>query len=103
MRLTLFSWIVLLCTTPALHAQPTGASTVTRQMSLNECIRMALEHNLDIKIGRSSPRIAQLELDASYGYYDPAFSGRAQQTFNARPGKLDPNVGVVPGSETWNE
>src|SRR5688572_422189 len=95
MRLTLFSWIVLLFTTPALHAQPTGATPLTRQMSLNECIRMALEHNLDIKIGRFSPQIGQLNLDASYGYYDPIFSGRAQQTFNSRPGKLDPNIGVV--------
>lgn len=103
MRLTLFPWIVLLCTTPALHAQPTGATPLTRQMSLNECIRMALEHNLDIKIGRSGPRIDQLEYEASYGYYDPLFSGRAQQTFLSQPGRLDPAVGVVPGSETWRE
>jgi len=103
MRLTLFSWIVLLCTTPALHAQPTGATPLTRQMSLNDCIRMALEHNLDIKIGRSTPQVAQLSHEASYGYYDPVLSGSAQQTFSARPGKLDPAIGAVPGSETWNE
>ena len=72
-------------------------------MSLNDCLRMALEQNLDIKIGRSSPQIAQFSLDGSYGYYDPLLESRAQQNYSARPGKLDPNVGAIPGSTTWNE
>ena len=72
-------------------------------MSLNDCLRMALEQNLDIKIERSSPQIAQLSLDGSYGYYDPLFSSRAGQSYTAQAGKLDPNVGAVPGSKTWKE
>jgi outer membrane protein len=89
---------------PALRAQPTGANMVTRQVSLSECIHMALEKNLDIRIGRSVPRIAQLSLEASYGaYYDPILGGSASQSYIARPGTLDPNIGAIPGSETWNE
>lgn len=103
MRLTLLSWIALLCATPALHAQPAAATPSTRQLSLNDCLRMALEQNLDIKIGRSTPQIAQLNYEGSYGYYDPVLAGRASQNYSARPGKLDPNVGAIPGSRTWNE
>ena len=95
--------MVLLCAMPALHAQPDAATPSTRQMSLNDCLRMALEQNLDIKIGRSIPQIAQLSLDGSYGYYDPLLASRAQQNYSSRPGKLDPNVGAIPGSQTWNE
>ena len=95
--------MVLLCATPALHAQPAAAMPSTRQMSLSDCLRMALEQNLDIRIGRSTPQIDHLRLDGSYGYYDPVLASRAQQSYSARPGKLDPNVGAIPGSQTWNE
>jgi outer membrane protein len=95
--------MILLCAMPTLHAQPAVAMPSTRQMSLSDCIRMALEQNLDIKIGRSTPQIDQLRLDGSYGYYDPVLASRASQNYSARPGKLDPNVGAIPGSQTWNE
>lgn len=72
-------------------------------MSLNDCLRMALEQNLDIKIGRSTPQIDQLRLDGSYGYYDPVLAARAGQNYSASPGRLDPNVGAIPGSSTWTE
>ena len=88
---------------PTLHAQPAVATPSTRQMSLNDCLRMALEQNLAIKIGRSISQIAPLNLEGSYGYYDPLLAGRAAQSYSASPGRLDPNVGAIPGSSTWNE
>src|SRR5688572_23646803 len=105
MRLKLLSWIVLSCLALNVNAQaPTGGAK-TLSLSLDECIRLVLQRNLTIRLGRTVPQIARFDLEGSYGYYDPVFSGAASQNYNASPGRLDPNVGqgIVPGSKTWEE
>src|SRR5688572_17141552 len=93
MRLTILSCMVLLCHVPILQAQPAAAATngTVRQMSLHDCIRMAVERNLTILIGdniglgdtadldeRTAGKLGleerRLELEGSYGYYDPVLS-----------------------------
>jgi outer membrane protein TolC len=103
MRFTLSPWILLLCLTPGLRAQ--NSQAVTRPISLQEAIRMALEQNLDIKIVRASPEVGRLAVEGLYGYYDPQFNARASQNYTERSGNIDPTVGggIVPGSRTWNE
>lgn len=85
--------MVLLCQAPVLHAQPAPAATngTVRPMSLHDCIRMAVERNLTILIGdniglgdtadldeRTFGKLGlqerRLELEGSYGYYDPVLS-----------------------------
>ena len=85
--------MVLLCQVPALHAQPPAAATngTVREMSLRDCIRMAVERNLTILIGdnislgdtadldeRTGGKLGlqerHSELDSLYGYYDPVLS-----------------------------
>lgn len=73
------------------------AETVTdkkasgRNMSLEECFRVALEHNLDVRIKRTVPDVDFYNLEGSYGAYDPVFSLSAKQNFASSPGSADPN------------
>ena len=120
MRLNALSWLVLFCSALVAEAQaPTNGPV--RQMSLNDCIRMALERNLSIQIGdrvalgdtadldvRSGGRIGledtRLQLEDAYGYYDPVVAGRAGQNFEARTGGTDPTTGLaLPGEDQWTE
>jgi len=55
---------------PALvHAEPK-----VRTITLDECLQEAFENNLDLKIIRYSPELAELALTSSYGAYDPTYS-----------------------------
>jgi outer membrane protein TolC len=42
-----------------------------RQLSLQDCIELALKHNLDLRIDRYNPEIQFFGLQVYYGYYDP--------------------------------
>lgn len=73
-----------------------------RQMSLQDCIQMALEHNLDIKIERYSPQISQYTLSIGYGGYDPLFSISGDHAFNLSGGGFDPNTKQPIPASTFN-
>ncbi|MBA3632168.1 MAG: TolC family protein [Acidobacteria bacterium] len=58
-------------------------------LSLKEAITLALENNKDIEVSRQNVRIAEFDLRAANGFYDPKFTG---QTFYERA--TVPNVSV---------
>ena len=41
------------------------------ELSLGDAIRMGLENNLDVQVERYSPLIAEFDVDAAWGAYDP--------------------------------
>jgi hypothetical protein len=43
--------------------------------------KIALEHNLDVKIERFTPEIARYDLNLAYAYYEPVFGGSAIHRF----------------------
>ncbi|MBU6400883.1 MAG: TolC family protein, partial [Verrucomicrobia bacterium] len=71
----------------------------TKVMSLEDCIQVALEHNLDIKIQRYAPEIADFNVSISYAGYDPnfTFSGTSRTTVQA-PLFLTAIGTFIPGS-----
>jgi len=71
-----------------------------RALSLGECIRVALEHNLDIQIGRLDPQLAGFSLSGSYGSYDPTLSFNATHRYNLDPGGLDEQFRAYAGRES---
>jgi len=75
----------------ALTLPTSAAAALARQMTLRECIDMALESNLDIRIRRVQPNIDFFNLETSRGAYDPNFSFAATKSFRASPGSADPN------------
>ena len=78
----------------------TNAVNALRQLSLQDCIQMALQHNLDLQIDRYNPQISLFNLRGNYGVYDPNLTLSGQHDHNeAGTQLLGAGVPVVvPGS-----
>lgn len=63
--------------------------TDQRSLTLREAITMALENNKDIEVTRKNVRIAEFDLKAARGFYEPKFTG---QSFYERT--TTPNVSI---------
>lgn len=75
-------------------------SPEVRSLSLQDCIQQALEHNLDLRIERYSPQLADFGVRGAYGAYDPGFSFSGQYD-NTKAGKtLFEGLYPVPGKQT---
>lgn len=61
--------------------------TAQKTLTLREAITLALENNKDIEVTRKNVRIAEFDLQAARGVYEPRFSG---QTFYERA--TTPNI-----------
>lgn len=96
---------------PAATATPLSTAPIqtraTRALTLDDCIRLALEHNLDIQIQKYNPEIDRFNVDVAYGVYEPVFSFSASKNYSDRPGAvglLDPTTHLpVPTSSTIQE
>jgi len=71
-----------------------------RPLALKECIQIALEHNLDIKIERLGPQIARYQVGIAYSAYEPTLDGRGIRSFNNSPGGVDDQNRPFPGTRT---
>src|SRR6266404_5698602 len=65
-------------------AEPTNS--MTRAMSLADCIQTTLEHNLNIKIQRFNPSIARYNVSLAFAAYEPVLSAGGTHAFNLTPG-----------------
>ncbi|HEX8287843.1 MAG TPA: TolC family protein [Pyrinomonadaceae bacterium] len=66
-----------------------------KPLSLKEAISLALENNKDIEVSRQNVRIAEFDLQAANGFYEPRFTG---QTFYERA--TTPNVSIFSTNPT---
>jgi outer membrane protein TolC len=66
-----------------------AAPPVQRPISMEECLKLALEHNLDIRIQRLGPRMARLNLDNAYAPYDPTLATGFNNNYNSSPTGVD--------------
>jgi outer membrane protein len=81
-------------------AADTSMKISVRQMSLQDCIAMALQHNFTIQIARFNPALARYTLSGSYGVYDPNFSASYEHQYNLSPGGLDQQGRPFSGTQT---
>lgn len=88
MRCNGFIGMLLFGFAAAVGAQSTN--NAVRSLSLQQCIDLALEHNLELQIERYSPEIARFTLSGSYAAYDPIFNFRASKAYVDKPGAFDP-------------
>lgn len=76
-----------------------------RQLSLQDCIQMTLQHNLELQIDRYNPQIAEFALKGAYAPYDPAafFSGQHSHS-KSGPGFLGTNIigGTLTDQDSFN-
>jgi outer membrane protein TolC len=94
-----FLGFVLLLVCLAVGRHPTFAAAETRTLSLQDCFRLALEHNLDVQIERFGPEISGFNYEASRGAYDPALNMSVNRSYTKSPGGTDPR-GFVTSTET---
>ena len=71
-----------------------------RKMSLTDCVEIALGHNLDVKIRRYNPVLAQYTLSADYGAYEPSLNVSGGHDYSRSPGGIDPEGRLFAGTET---
>ena len=69
-----------------------------RPLTLNEAITLALENNKDIEVTRKNVKIAEFDLIASRGVYQPRFTG---QTFYER--STVPNVSIFSSNQSTTQ
>ena len=69
----------------------------TQYLSIDDCISMALKHNLDIQVQSLASNISQFALSGAYSAYEPTFSIRATKVYSDTPssGQLNTTYGVV--------
>jgi outer membrane protein TolC len=76
----------------------TNAPPVVRDMSLQDCIAEAMQHNLDMQIQRYNPEISLYNLNANYGGYDPIFNFSGTHNYNDSGGSFQDGQHIA-GSE----
>jgi outer membrane protein len=95
MRATIFSLMLAVSFCSTAGAQSSLSATNTRSLSLEECIRMALEKNLDLQMAKVDVRGARAVLLGAYAYYEPVFETVASYSTSTEPsGSVDPNTGL---------
>jgi outer membrane protein TolC len=67
---------------PAAAPAPSDSNAKTRELSLEDCIQMTLQHNIDLRIDRYAPALALYTLGAYYGDYDPSLTISGQHDYN---------------------
>ncbi len=76
----------------------TNPPSKVRELSLQDCIELALKHNLDLQIERYSPRVALYSLGATYGAYDPVFTVNGEHDHNEAGSRILGGGFTIPGS-----
>src|ERR1700743_870456 len=75
---------------------PVIASTpVTRMITIDEAIQLALTNDVDILISQQNPFIDKFSLSALYTAYDPVLGLSATHSYFNVPGAVDPATGRV--------
>ena len=86
-------------------ATETNVPGVTRKLSLEDCIQLTLQHNLELQIDRYTPQIARFALNGAYAPYDPTadFSGQHNHS-KSGPVFLGTNIigGTVSDQDSFN-
>ena len=76
-----------------------------KPVSLDDCLRQAIEKNLSLRITRYAPQLAELDLHSAYGGYDPTFNASVGQNFGTipRPATTNLNAFTPQPGESWRD
>jgi outer membrane protein TolC len=82
-------------------AQP--PARVERQLSLDDCIVIATQHDLRLQIAKYNPIMARYTLSGAYGAYDPTFSFSGEHDYRLSPGGVDEQGRPFRGTESESD
>jgi len=111
MRFTSFSFVVLLAMTGNALAQTTQPSTPpiaaapgaqTRQLTVDEAVRLALDNNLGIQIARINPQIQDLAVAFARAAWVPTFTTQVQGSSATTPNASFLNASTGGQNQTVN-
>ena len=85
---------------PNIGMATTNVAVADRWMSLEDCLEIALQHNLTIQIARYNPKIARYNLWGAYGAYDPTFTASVEHSYSLSPGGIDAQGRSYSGTES---
>src|SRR5262252_2648489 len=88
--MVVFASLGVLCGTPLRAETSTEPPPQSRDISLRECVDLALARGLGVQIARLNPTIAQYELKAYSGVYDPTLVLEARRDYVNQPENFDP-------------
>ena len=80
--------------------KPVAAEIPSGPVTLEQCIKAAVENNLDLRITSYNPRLSTLALDGVYSSYDPNFSVGVNDSHRVSKGRQNPLEFTIPTSET---
>lgn len=81
-------------------ARPSIAEIPDGPITLEQCIKIALENNLNLRVTNYQPRLSKLNLDGVYSAYDPNLSLRLNEGNSVRKARVNPLEFTSPTSET---
>ena len=93
--------LVLAAASATALAQTNGPEV--RRLSLEDCIQSALQKNLDLQIARYTIPLAVLDLQASYGGYDPSFSISGDHAFSMSGGGYNSTISTITAASTSDQ
>ncbi|MDW7979680.1 MAG: TolC family protein [Verrucomicrobiales bacterium] len=90
----------LMCVLACVCGQTGGETELKRRpFTLQECIQLALQNNLELQIERYNPQLAAFGLKGSYGAYDPSLSLSGRHSYSKSGETLFQGAYPVPGQE----
>lgn len=101
MKFSLLLAAALSASAPSVFAE----AVTEKPVSLDDCVAMALQRNLSIRIARFAPQTARLTLSSDYAPYDPSFTTAVRQGYSQTPltPVSNPGAYVPPANQNWNE
>jgi HAE1 family hydrophobic/amphiphilic exporter-1 len=80
--------------------KPVAAEIPSGPITLEQCIKTAVENNLSLRISNYQPRIAMLSLDSAYSAYDVRLNLGLTDSHRISKGRQNPLEFTIPTSET---
>lgn len=90
--------IALFACTAGLNAA--SFTNINQELSLDDCLRLSLENNLNLQVSRIDPQLSRYNLDLARMAYDPSFRISTDYNTSSSPGGVDDQNRPFPGTES---
>ncbi len=104
MQRTILVLVFFILSSPVFAGEPTldagEPGQPVRTLSLEQCVQMALERNLDVQIRRYDPEVSRFNVSISYAVYEPVLGLQYSRNGEQQPGGFDDQNRPFSGSES---